>query len=73
MIYLHFGPHLKITATMYKMCVAARCYFYLPPPCRPDTKPHWGCKEEDEYMCNGQAWIYCGTVPFVAEGGFHSE
>lgn len=24
-------------------------------------------------MCNGQACIYCGTVPFVAEGVFHSE
>lgn len=24
-------------------------------------------------MCNSQACIYCGTVPFVAEGGFHTE
>lgn len=25
-------------------------------------------------MCSGQACVYCGTVPFVAEGGggFHS-
>lgn len=58
---------------MYNKCVAARCYFYVPPPSRPDSQPHWGCTEEDEYMCKGLACIYAGTVPFVAEGGVHAE
>lgn len=25
------------------------------------------------HECMSQASVYCGTVPFVAEGGFHSE